>query len=88
MTADGNPSSVLDVLHTIDLSTEWYGQTAGYFWETHTKANRGKKVNGRYHLSDTSGLSKLNAAMTKKGDYSDNISFKFGNLDIALYNLE
>ena len=93
--SDGNPFFDSDTVYIHKKYLNWdpkyedpTWQTAEYFKEVTRKLTEAKVTMVDITSDDTSGLSKLNATMTKKGDYSDNISFKFGNLDIALYNLD
>lgn len=93
--SDGNPFFDSDTVYIHKKYLNWKPkyedptwQTAEYFKEVTRKLTEAKVTMVDITSDDTSGLSKLDATMTKKGDYSDNISFKFGNLDIALYNLD
>ena len=93
--SDGNPFFDSDTVYIHKKYLNWdpkyedpTWQTAEYFKEVTRKLTEAKVTMVDITSDDTSGLSKLDATMTKKGDYSDNISFKFGNLDIALYNLD
>ena len=93
--SDGNPFFDSDTVYIHKKYLNWdpkyedpTWQTAEYFKEVTRKLTEAKVTMVDITSDDTSGLSKLNATMTKKGDYSNNISFKFGNLDIALYNLD
>lgn len=93
--SDGNPFFDSDTVYIHKKYLNWdpkyedpTWQTAEYFKEVTRKLTEAKVTMVDITSDDTSGLSKLNATMTKKGGYSDNISFKFGNLDIALYNLD
>ena len=93
--SDGNPFFDSDTVYIHKKYLNWdpkyedpTWQTAEYFKEVTRKLTEAKVTMVDITSDDTSGLSKIGATMTKKGDYSDNISFKFGNLDIALYNLD